>query len=182
MDITLSHEQVAMICHEAHRAFCAAMGDTTIDPWDKALDYQRQSAIAGIKAIAESDDIRRAIDPERLHESWLENALRTGWRYGEVKDREKKTHPALLPWKALSDNEKAKSALFGQTAACMLGLSREFRRGKVSKFSEDLKSELIDFIKQKVGEKGIKTDDIEVVHGQVKPGEKCPICDEVHGE
>jgi hypothetical protein len=42
---------------------------------------------------------------ELEHGRWNVERLRDGWRYGPVKDEQKKTHPCLVPWALLPDGE-----------------------------------------------------------------------------
>ncbi len=44
---------------------------------------------------------------EMEHERWLDEKIEFGWRYGPTRDDFKKIHPALLPWKQLSQEEIA---------------------------------------------------------------------------
>jgi hypothetical protein len=44
---------------------------------------------------------------EMEHERWLDEKIEFGWRYGPARDNFKKIHPALLPWKRLSQEEIA---------------------------------------------------------------------------
>jgi hypothetical protein len=46
---------------------------------------------------------------EMEHQRWLEEKIAFGWRYGELRDDKNKIHPALLPWRPLS--EEARKAL-----------------------------------------------------------------------
>ena len=43
---------------------------------------------------------------ENSHENWAQERIRNGWRYGEVRNDELKTHPSLVPYPQLSDEEK----------------------------------------------------------------------------
>src|SRR5260221_10767750 len=84
-------ELIARICHETNRAWCEAIGDHSQKPWDQAEDWQRESAIAGVKFA-----LRNCLAPESAqHDAWMADKLRAGWRYGPVKDADKKEHPAF---------------------------------------------------------------------------------------
>src|SRR5437879_1359495 len=41
-------EQVAKICHEANRAYCETIGDNSQPTWEKAPQWQKDSAINGV--------------------------------------------------------------------------------------------------------------------------------------
>ncbi len=43
---------------------------------------------------------------ENTHDVWARARLDEGWTYGETLDREKKTHPLLVPYAELSESEK----------------------------------------------------------------------------
>lgn len=99
-------EQIAQVCHEANRAWCEVNGDDSQLPWDQAEPWQRDSAIEGVQ---------KALDgatPEELHASWCESKEADGWTYGEVKDGEAKTHPCLVPYDELPEEQRRKDYLF----------------------------------------------------------------------
>ena len=41
-----------------------------------------------------------------VHEVWAAGRLATGWKYGPVRDDERKEHPCLIPYEALPEEEK----------------------------------------------------------------------------
>ena len=41
-----------------------------------------------------------------VHEVWAESRISQGWVYGEQRDDEKKTHPCLVPYEELPEEEK----------------------------------------------------------------------------
>lgn len=43
---------------------------------------------------------------ENTHDVWAAGRMSEGWKYGEVKDGEKKTSPLLVPYSTLPENEK----------------------------------------------------------------------------
>jgi hypothetical protein len=50
--------------------------------------------------------------PADSHENWLAEKRQAGWKYGPVKDAEKREHPCFVPYEALSTHQRAKDALF----------------------------------------------------------------------
>lgn len=44
---------------------------------------------------------------ENVHEVWAEGRIKDGWTYGLVRDDEKKETPCLVPYKDLTETEKA---------------------------------------------------------------------------
>ena len=102
---------IAMMCHAINAAYCQSMGDDSQPTWDDAPDWQRNSAIAGVEMHLANPDAT----PEQSHESWYKQKEAEGWKYGEVKDAEKKEHPCFLPYEELPDEQKAKDYLFRTT-------------------------------------------------------------------
>lgn len=100
--------QIARIVHEANRAYCQTIGDGSQVPWDEAPGWQRVSAVKGVEGIIAGSITR----PEQSHESWLGEKERAGWKYGPVRDAEKKEHPCFVPYAELPPEQKAKDAIF----------------------------------------------------------------------
>lgn len=40
------------------------------------------------------------------HDRWVANKIKGGWTYGKERDNQAKRHPALLPWRALTESER----------------------------------------------------------------------------
>ncbi len=100
---------IAAITHEANREYCARFGnDHTQVAWEAAPDWQRKSAIGGVLAVLSGE----AKSPEEQHESWMRLKIEDGWKYGERKDAEAKTHPCLVPYAQLDEYQRRKDHLF----------------------------------------------------------------------
>ena len=99
---------IASICHEANRAYCATIGDSSQVPWDEAPEWQRESAINGVAFHIENP----TAGPSGSHENWLKEKLADGWVYGEVKDVDAKTHPCCVPYDQLPPAQQAKDFIF----------------------------------------------------------------------
>lgn len=108
---TIDHVQViniAIVCHQANKAYCDSIGDFSQKDWSEAADWQRQSAIAGVHfAINNPDEGASA-----QHTAWCRDKKLNGWEYGPVKDAEKKTHPCLVPYSDLPLEQQKKDSLF----------------------------------------------------------------------
>lgn len=98
---------IARVCHEVNRAYCQALGDQSQVPWADAPDWQRHSAHNGVRLHLESE-----AGPDASHENWMAEKVADGWRYGETKDPEAKTHPCLVPFDALPREQQAKDHIF----------------------------------------------------------------------
>lgn len=108
--------QIAKVCHEANRAYCKALGDNSQMAWEFAPDWQRDSAIAGVEFIRAHPDA----PPSASHESWLALKESEGWKYGPVKDAEKKEHPCFVSYQLLPVEQKAKDYIFGAIVRAMM--------------------------------------------------------------
>lgn len=65
-----------------------------------------------IEVIERQCGDQRSNSPEELHGSWMQAYFSMGWVYGEKYDREKKTHPDLVPYSQLGQLERDKDAVF----------------------------------------------------------------------
>lgn len=104
-------ERIAELAHEINRAYCKAIGDDSQLLWSEAPNWQRDSARTGVRAISEGKITR----PRESHESWLAEKEREGWRYGETKNPQLKTHPCILPFDQLPLEQRVKDHLFFAT-------------------------------------------------------------------
>lgn len=110
-------ELLSKLSHEINRAYCASIGDTSQVEWEEAPDWQKDSARAGVRAVLNGE----ATSPEQQHELWMKMKLADGWRHGERKDPEAKTHPCLLPYEQLPEHQRVKDHLF--RASVLRGLN-----------------------------------------------------------
>jgi hypothetical protein len=101
-------EHVAQICHEANRAYCATINDKTQLPWDAAPQWQRDSAVNGVRFHLANP----TAGPSGSHESWLKEKKATGWKYGPVKSPEQKEHPCMVAYSALPAEQQIKDFIF----------------------------------------------------------------------
>lgn len=106
-------EQIAQVCHEANRAYCATLGDTAHLPWNLAPRWQKESAVNGVQLHLAALKAGRRLGPEVSHEKWLEEKRAQGWAYGPTKDPEKKLHPCFVPYRELPMTDRMKDYIFG---------------------------------------------------------------------
>ena len=99
---------IAIVCHEANRAYCKTLGDDSQKPWGKAPAWQRDSALNGVKFHIENPDAKDSA----AHESWMKEKVDAGWVYGDVKDEAAKTHPCIVPFDKLPLEQQKKDTLF----------------------------------------------------------------------
>jgi len=99
---------IAIICHEANRAWCVTHGDFSQPSWGSAPQWQVDSAINGVEHAFKYPDAT----PEDMHNNWMAQKIADGWVYGEVKDPVAKTHPCMVPYAELPEFQRKKDALF----------------------------------------------------------------------
>jgi len=107
----LNYKQVsiiAMVCHEANRAWCISEGDLSQKKWEEAEDWQRESAIKGVEFRLNNPDAKH----DAQHNAWMQDKINDGWIYGATKDAEKKTHPCIVSFEQLPLFQQKKDALF----------------------------------------------------------------------
>lgn len=101
-------ESIAAVCHEVNRALCRSFGDDSQKPWGEAEQWQRDSAITGVKFRLANPDAKESAQ----HDAWCTDKVADGWKYGRVKNANSKEHPCLVPFDELPPEQKAKDALF----------------------------------------------------------------------
>lgn len=112
---------IAQVAHEINQAYCASIGDKSQPTWRDAPDWQKSSAIEGVKFILANPDA----SPSRSHENWLKQKEEEGWKYGEVKDPIKKEHPCFVPYEELPTEQKSKDYLFKQVVLSLQSFLRQ---------------------------------------------------------
>lgn len=110
-------EIIARTCHEVNKAFCAGLGDFSHLPWESTPENIKASAIDGVQAHLAAGP--EGLTPGTSHKAWMDFKRADGWTYGQVKDYEKKTHPSLVAFHQLSEQEQAKDHLFGLIVRAM---------------------------------------------------------------
>ena len=105
-------EAIAKVCHETNRAYCQTLGDDSQPIWGNAPQWQKDSALMGVdfhmKHLAEGHEP----PPSASHDSWLAQKYAEGWKFGPVKDAEKKEHPCCVPYEELPIEQRLKDYLF----------------------------------------------------------------------
>jgi hypothetical protein len=102
--------KIARVAHEINGAYCLSIGDTSQPSWDDAPEWQKSSAINGVDFHIANPDA----SPSASHDSWLKQKTEEGWKYGPVKDAEKKEHPCYVSYGELPVSQRSKDYLFKQ--------------------------------------------------------------------
>lgn len=103
----MNQENIARVCHEVNRAYCQALGDHSQPAWEDAPQWQKDSAMLGVKLHTEKN-----VGPQASHESWMTQKVLDGWMYGAAKDADAKTHPCIVPFDMLPPEQQAKDFIF----------------------------------------------------------------------
>jgi hypothetical protein len=106
--VNLDLLKVAEICYEANRVYCQSIGDDSQSLWVDAPQWQKDSAILGVKLHAENPQSSAAAS----HESWMAQKVFDGWVYGDIKDPENKKHPCIMNFENLPKIQQYKDYLF----------------------------------------------------------------------
>ncbi|MET0546288.1 MAG: RyR domain-containing protein [Caulobacterales bacterium] len=116
-----SKEEIVHICaqvaHEAMRAFKIGLGEDRLAPWSRVSADVRRSTIEGVRFRIANPDAPLSAQ----HDQWMAERIAAGWRKGKVKDVQKKTHPSLVPYEALSETERRKDALIASVVKSLAG-------------------------------------------------------------
>lgn len=101
-------ENIAHVCHAANTVFCRSLGDLSQPIWSQAPKWQVDSAINGVLFNLENKEAPASA----CHDSWMTEKKASGWKFGPVKNAEKKEHPCMVPFDELPAEQQAKDVLF----------------------------------------------------------------------
>lgn len=107
---------IAKMCHEVNRAYCMALREEQ-PTWEMAPQWQIDSAIKGVAFHILNPDA----SPSASHDSWMAEKAVAGWKYGKVKNAEKKEHPRFVPFHHLPVEQQAKDYIFRAIVRQALG-------------------------------------------------------------
>jgi hypothetical protein len=103
----MTAEQIARVCHEVNRAYCDSLGDNSQLAWEHAPQWQKDSAMLGVRLHSENN-----VGPAASHESWMAQKVSEGWVHGAIKDPVAKTHHCIVPFIELPPAQQAKDYIF----------------------------------------------------------------------
>lgn len=101
-------EDIAQVAHEINKAYCSSLGDDTQPDWIDAPQWQKDSAVSSVQFHISTPDA----GGDASHNAWLAVKAADGWKYGEVKDADKKEHPCFIPYSELPLEQRVKDYLF----------------------------------------------------------------------
>ena len=107
-------EQIAELCHEANKTYCHLKGDDSQPSWVDAPEWQKTSAVNGVKFHINNPGAR----PDAAHANWLLEKSADGWKYGPIKNPATKEHPCFMPYDRLPIKQRMKDSLFISVVNC----------------------------------------------------------------
>lgn len=117
----MTDEEIAEIAHEMNRRWCQLTGDASQPPWSAAPAWQKQSAIHGVQHFRANPDITL----RDSHANWYNEKLAEGWKYGPVKDPDKKEHPCMVDYDDLPPIQRAKDTFFITVVRALVEMEKE---------------------------------------------------------
>lgn len=102
-----SSETIAQLVHETLSSWARIRGMPAYPSWEDAEDWMRASTLESVEHVLQHPNA----DPGAQHVQWMEQKQKDGWVWGETKDADAKTHPMLVPFAQLPDDERAKDAI-----------------------------------------------------------------------
>lgn len=102
---------IAKTCHAANIALCANNNEKW-HAWPDAPEWQKQSAIEGVRFHWTALELGEERSPSASHDAWMKFKLADGWVFGNVKDADAKTHPCIRPYEDLPLEQRMKDYIF----------------------------------------------------------------------
>lgn len=99
---------LAKICHDVNDVIRPFLGEKANGPFESVSEEMRMSAVSGVTTLLSNPKMT----PRDQHDAWMSHKLKSGWRYGEQKNDELKTHPCLLPYGELPPEQQLKDHVF----------------------------------------------------------------------
>lgn len=131
--------RAARTAHEVNRLYCLSQGDDSQPRWEDAPEWQKRSAIQGVRFHMKNPEAGAAAS----HNNWLQQKLKEGWKYGPIKDPEKKEHPCMVPFEELPAAQQLKDSLFAAVVHGVMNLSVKkpvtSAKGEVERLRAELK-------------------------------------------
>lgn len=124
---------IAKAAHQANKAWCEANDDDSQLDWEKAAQWQRDSAISGVKFRIDNP----TAGSDAQHNNWMKEKIDAGWVYGKEKDEIAKTHHCIVPFEDLPEFQQKKDALFAGVVDALIGFK------EVTLFSHDFSATML---------------------------------------
>ena len=113
-----STEMIAEFVHETLSVWAKLRGMPPYPSWKDAEDWMRASTIESVGYVLDNADAEAGAQ----HIQWMKQKQRDGWVWGEKKDAGAKTHPMIVPFSELPEDERAKDAIIIALVKSLTGL------------------------------------------------------------
>ena len=107
--MNITERRAEFVYNAARVAAVAAKAPIVPVPW---VEREEPFKDQFLKVIERQCGPERDTSPRYLHGTWVEAYTKMGWVYGEVYDRDAKTHPDMVPYAELGKLEQDKDAVF----------------------------------------------------------------------
>ncbi len=107
----------AKVAHQVNQAIRDFYGEDALPDWDKSSEELRNRGVIGVEQIIAKPETT----PKEIHEIWISNMAKDGWRLGPVHDGVKKTHPNMCAYEELDDVQKLKDIIYITVVKTMVG-------------------------------------------------------------
>jgi len=105
----LDERRAEFVYNAARLAAIAAKAPVIPVQWSEREEAFRMQFL---DVIRQQTSRQRLKSPKKLHDNWVQAYLAMGWTYGATYDREKRTHPDLVPYSQLGQLERDKDVVF----------------------------------------------------------------------
>lgn len=106
--MSFTEEQIARMCHETNRTYCEMLGDNSQVQWQLAPQWQRDSCIQGVRFFLNNPHA----NPIDMHWNWVKDKTANGWIHGAEKNAALRTHPCMVEYRFLPEEQKRKDKIF----------------------------------------------------------------------
>jgi len=112
---------IALVAHQVMAAYRASIGDNQQTSWNEASEDKRTASIARAQAVIDNPNV----PPEVAHADWIRARKAEGWKPGKKRDNDAKTHPMLIPFEDLPNEQKTEEYLYRAVVVSMRQIAPE---------------------------------------------------------
>ena len=99
---------IAQECHNKNNELMMMNGEEQNGNWDSLDRHTKFINLKSVIKALENPDLTA----KDMHDEWMNNKIADGWKYGDVKDPELKTHPLIIDYDLMKDVDKMKDQIF----------------------------------------------------------------------
>lgn len=99
---------IAQECHYKNNELMVMNGEEPNPPWDTLDRHTKFMTFKSVLKALENPNLTA----KDMHDEWMKNKISDGWTFGDVKDKEQKTHPLIIDFDLMNDIDKMKDQSF----------------------------------------------------------------------